>query len=63
VTRAVLLTRKEAAATLGVSLSHFERHIQHQLPVVYSGRLRLYRPADLEKWVAANVISPRSIAA
>jgi excisionase family DNA binding protein len=46
----LLLTRKEAAQVLGMSLSHFQRHVQAQLPCVYSGQLRLYRPADLERW-------------
>lgn len=50
-----LLTRAEAAASLGVSLSHFKRHVQPDLPCVYSGQLRLYRPADLERWVEQNV--------
>jgi hypothetical protein len=47
----VLLNRREAAASLGVSLSHFQRHIQPDLPCVYSGQHRLYRPSDLERWV------------
>jgi hypothetical protein len=46
----LLLTRREAAQALGMSLSHFQRHVQPQLPCVYSGQLRLYRPADLERW-------------
>ena len=41
----MLLTRKEAAATLGMSLRHFQRHVQPHLRCVYSGQLRLYRPA------------------
>jgi len=45
------VTRKEAAENCGVSLRHFERHIQPHLPCVYSGQLRLYRPRDLERWV------------
>jgi hypothetical protein len=48
--RRILLTRREAASVLGVSLSHFQRHLQPELPCVYSGQLRLYRPADLERW-------------
>ena len=48
--RRILFTRREAAAALGVSLSHFQRHLQPELPCVYSGQLRLYRPADLERW-------------
>lgn len=46
----LLLTRREAAEVLGVSLSHFQRHIQPHLRCVYSGQLRLYRPCDLERW-------------
>lgn len=47
----LLLTRDEACEALGVSLSHFKRHIQPYIPCVYSGRLRQYRPKDLERWV------------
>src|SRR5262245_55341384 len=46
----ILLTRREAAESLGMSLSHFQRHVQPQLRCVYSGQLRLYRPADLKRW-------------
>jgi hypothetical protein len=54
----VLLTRREAAAALGMSLSHFQRHVQPFLPCVYSGQLRLYRPADLERWSEGAVSVP-----
>lgn len=50
--RRLLLTRREAAEALGMSLSHFQRHVQPQLPCIYSGQLRLYRPVDLERWTA-----------
>jgi excisionase family DNA binding protein len=50
----LLLTRREAAAALGVSLSHFQRHIQPNIPCVYSGQLRLYRLEDLERWAEAE---------
>ena len=46
----MLLTRQEAAAALGMSLRHFQRHVQPFVPCVYSGQLRLYRPRDLERW-------------
>jgi hypothetical protein len=46
----MLLTRQEAAAVLGMSLRHFQRHVQPFVPCVYSGQLRLYRPGDLERW-------------
>lgn len=51
----LLLTRQEAAERLGVSLRHFERHIQPHIPCVYSGQLRQYRPRDLERWVDQQV--------
>ena len=54
----LLLTRKEAARALGVSLSHFQRHVQPHLPCVYSGQLRLYRPPDLERWIEAEASAP-----
>lgn len=46
----LLLTREEAASALGMSLRHFQRHVQPHLRCVYSGQLRLYRPSDLERW-------------
>jgi hypothetical protein len=54
----LLLTRREAAAALSMSLSHFQRHVQPFLPCVYSGQLRLYRPADLERWSEGAVCGP-----
>ena len=47
----VLLSRREAAEALGMSLSHFQRHVQPQIRCVYSGQLRLYPLRDLEQWV------------
>jgi hypothetical protein len=59
--RRFLLSRREAAEALGMSLSHFQRHVQPWLPCVYSGHLRLYRPGDLERWVTeqAEAGAPR----
>ena len=45
------LTRNEAAAALGVSLRHFQRHVQPHLQCIYSGQLRLYPVAELERWI------------
>jgi hypothetical protein len=47
----LLLTRKEAAAALGMSLNHFERHVQPELKVVISGQLVLTPIRELERWV------------
>ena len=45
------LTRREAAASLGVSINHFERRVQPELKVVISGQLVLIPVAELERWV------------
>jgi excisionase family DNA binding protein len=48
------LTRREAAASLGISLNHFERRVQPELKVVLSGQLVLIPVAELERWVHRN---------
>jgi hypothetical protein len=58
----MLLTRREAAATLGMSLRHFQRHVQPYLRCVYSGQLRLYRPGDLEAWAEDEAYAGRRAA-
>jgi len=50
----IALTRAEAAASLGLSLNSFERHVQPDLPVVRRGKIRLVPVAELERWVKAN---------
>lgn len=54
----LLLTRVESARALGMSLSHFQRHVQPGVPCVRSGRLRLYRPLDLERWLESAAAGP-----
>lgn len=46
----LLFTREESAHALGMSLSHFQRHVQPHVPCVYVGQLRQYRPEDLKSW-------------
>jgi hypothetical protein len=46
----VALTREEAAAALGVSLSHFKRNVQPHLRLIYSGSVRLVPVVELEAW-------------
>ncbi len=48
------LTRAEAAASLGMSINHFERKVQPDLRVVLSGQLVLIPVAELERWVQRN---------
>jgi hypothetical protein len=54
----LLLSRSEAATALGISLSHFQRHVQPYLRCVYCGQLRLYRPEDLEAWAEHHAVLP-----
>lgn len=44
------LTLEEAAASLGVSLSHFRRHIAPGLRIIRSGSVRLVPVAELVRW-------------
>jgi hypothetical protein len=46
----VLLTKREAAQALGMSVRHFERHVQPRLRCVHSGQLTLYPVRDIERW-------------
>jgi hypothetical protein len=48
------LTREEAAASVGMSLDSFERHVQPTLRLVRLGRMRLVPIAELERWLAQN---------
>jgi len=57
----LLLTRNEAARSLGMSLRHFQRHVQPSLPCVYCGQLRLYRLRDLDRWVDTEACPPERV--
>jgi excisionase family DNA binding protein len=48
------LTREEAAASLGMSVSHFERHVQPTMRVVRSGQIVLVPVAEVERWLQRN---------
>jgi hypothetical protein len=50
------LNQQEAAESLGMSVDHFERHVKHELPVVYSGSLKLYPLAGLQRWLSDNAL-------
>jgi excisionase family DNA binding protein len=52
------LTRREAAAALGISLNHFERRVQPELKVVLSGQLILIPASELERWVQRHARFP-----
>lgn len=46
----VALTREEAAASIGVSLTTFEQYVQPDLRLVRLGRARLVPVAELAEW-------------
>jgi excisionase family DNA binding protein len=48
------LTRAEAAASLGLSVDSFERHVQQDLRLIRRGRLRLVPVSELTKWLDSN---------
>ena len=48
------LTREEAAASLGMSVSHFERNVQPTMRVVRSGQLVLIPISEVERWLQRN---------
>ena len=50
----VCLTRQEAAASIGVSLTTFEQYIQPALRLVRLGRVRLVPVEELQKWAREN---------
>ena len=47
----LLLSKQEAADSLGMSRRHFERHVQPHVRCVHSGQLTLYPVKDLQRWV------------
>ena len=44
------LTKAEAAESLGVSIDHFERHVQPDLRLIRSGRKVLVPVTELDRW-------------
>jgi hypothetical protein len=48
----VALTREEAAASYGMSLDSFERHVQPHVAMLRLGRMRLVPIAELERFAA-----------
>ena len=48
------MTKREAAAALGISVDSFERHVQPDVRVIRRGRMRLIPCLELERWAAEN---------
>jgi hypothetical protein len=53
---ALAFNQQDAAAALGISVDHFERHVKADLPVVYTGSLRLYPRVALERWLEQHAV-------
>ena len=45
------LTIEEAAAAVGMSHSHFKKHVLPNLKVVRSGAVRVIAVKELERWI------------
>jgi hypothetical protein len=44
----------EAAAVVGMSRRSFYEHVVPHVAIVRAGKLRLVRPAELERWLREN---------
>jgi hypothetical protein len=56
----VALTREEAAASLGISLTAFEQYVQPNVRLIRRGKIRVVPVRDLERWAdqAAEQVLP-----
>jgi hypothetical protein len=52
------LSRAEAAEALGISPSHFDRHVRDHVPCVYVGDVRLFPLSGLQAWLDDQAIKP-----
>jgi hypothetical protein len=50
----IALTREDAAAAVGMSLTSFEKYVQPDLRMIRRGSLRLVPVGELERWVERN---------
>jgi hypothetical protein len=48
------LKREEAAASLGMSLDSFEKHVQPSISMCRLGSMRLVPVGELERWLEHN---------
>jgi hypothetical protein len=48
------LSREEAAASLGMSVDSFERHVQPSIRMCRLGRMRLVPIGELQRWLENN---------
>jgi hypothetical protein len=55
----IALTREEAAASLGMSVDSFERHVQPSIRVIRLGKMVRVPVAELERW--AGEVAERTL--
>lgn len=48
------LSRRDAAAAIGMGLDSFERHVQPTLAMVRLGRMRLVPVTELQRWLNSH---------
>jgi excisionase family DNA binding protein len=60
-TNRLTLTRKEAAASLGVSVDYLDDHVLPEICTVRRGRLRLIPVSELEAWLASTAKHPATL--
>lgn len=53
-----LLTRKEAAESLGMSIRTFERRVQPFVRMVVVGQLKLVAPEEVHRWAREHAREP-----
>jgi hypothetical protein len=53
----VSLTLEEAAASLGMSLAHFRRHVLIDVRVIRSGSVRLVPVSELTRWAEKRAVT------
>jgi hypothetical protein len=56
------LTRAEAAASMGMSLTSFEQYVQPHLSIYRHGKLRIVPVAELERFLAEHSERPAALA-
>jgi hypothetical protein len=52
--RTMLRVPEEAAASMGVSVDFFDKHVRADLPLIHRGALILVRPEAITQWGMNN---------
>ncbi len=55
----LMLTQREAAQVLSMSVDSFVRHVAPEIAMVRRGKLRLVPIIELERWIAESAVRVR----